>query len=94
MTVTVQRFIQAFPDFRKTQRSLVQQKLDAAALRIQADTWDDLTDQGIMYLAAHLLTGAPEGEQARLKKENRATIYWIEFERMRKEVTLGLGRVI
>lgn len=94
MPVSVQRFFQAFPEFKNTDTALVQQKLDAAALRVQSATWDNLETQGVMFLAAHLLSVAPEGEQARLKKENRVTTYWLEFERMRKEATLGLGRVI
>lgn len=94
MAVTVQRFLKAFPTFKKSPKELVEQKLLAAGLRVEAATWGALADQGVMYLTAHLLSDSPDGEQARLKKENRVTMYLLEFQRMRKEVTLGLGRVI
>lgn len=94
MTVTIQRFLLAFPEFSDTRRSLINQKMIAASERIAADTWGELADQGQMYLMAHLLSVSPEGEQARLKKENRGTVYGIEYENLRRAVTVGLGRVI
>ena len=94
MTVTAQSFVQNFPEYNKTDRVLVQKKLDTALNQINAAAWGDTADTGHMYLTAHLLAVAPEGEQARLKKENRVTTYWIEYERLRKAAVVGLGRVI
>jgi hypothetical protein len=94
LTVTVQSFVQNFPEYSKAEKALVQKKLDTALRQIDAAAWGDKADTGQMYLAAHLLAAAPEGEQARLKKENRVTTYWIEYERLRKAAVMGLGRVI
>lgn len=92
--MTLQSFVQNFPEFNKTDRTLVQKKLDTAFNLIDPGAWGSKADTGQMYLAAHLLTATPEGEQARLKKENRVTTYWIEYERLRKAAVMGLGRVI
>lgn len=91
--VSAARFRKAFPDFKGTSTVLVEQKLAAAALSVNETVWGDTAEQGQMYLAAHLLSSAPQGEQARLKKENRITTYWLEFERLRRCVTIGIGRV-
>jgi hypothetical protein len=93
MAVTLPGFRQAFPEFADTDDTLVMQKLKAAETRIAAGSWGDSYNQGVMYLAAHLLSIAPSGEFARLKKENRVTTYQLEWERMKKEVTMGLGRL-
>lgn len=93
MTVSVDRFRKAFPEFNETSAILVQQKLDAAELRIARGTWGDLADQGVMYLAASLLSSAPEGQLARLQKEDMYNTYQIEWDRMKREVTIGVGRV-
>lgn len=93
MSVSVARFRQDFPDFKETSDELVRKKLAAASLRIASRIWGTLTDQGIMYLAAHLLSISPEGEQSRLKAKNRMTTYGSEWKRMKREVTFGVGRV-
>lgn len=87
------RFLQDYPEFKNTAVELIDKKIQSATKRINATVWADLTNDGIMVLAAHLLSVAPEGEQSRLKKENRVTTYQLEWERMKREVTLGLGRV-
>jgi hypothetical protein len=94
MAVSVSRFKQAYPDFENTSNSLVSQKLTAALGRINTEVWGDQADQGQMALAAHLLSISPQGEQARLKMENRGTMYGKEWRQMIKEVTMGAGRVI
>lgn len=94
MPVSVSRFKKSFPEFRNTATELCEQKLASATLRIAERIWGDRTSEGIMYLAAHLLSMAPEGEQARLKSENRATVYERVWKDMKREVTMGSGRVI
>lgn len=93
MTVTVQRFQKSFPDFKDTEYQLIQQKLDAAILRTNATTFGDLTDQAVMLLTAHLLSISPNGEKVRLVKTESDTIYSDELNRMRREATIGLGRI-
>jgi hypothetical protein len=94
MAVSVHRFRKAFPEFDRSEDELCAQKIAEATARISATTWGTRADLGIMYLAAHLLSRSPEGEQARLKAENRVDTYMIEWQRMKLEVTAGVGRVI
>lgn len=93
MSVTVESFRLAFPEFRETEAALIDQKILAASLRTAASSWGTMYDQAVMYLTAHLLAVAPEGELVRLKKENRVTTYELTLERMRREATIGLGRI-
>lgn len=91
MAVTVQNFRNAFEEFRKTDEELIASKLRFARQRINATVWGDIYDQGVMYLAAHLLSVAPAGQNTKLKPENAAkTVYWLEYERLRNTVTYGL----
>ena len=92
MPVTAQRFLKAFPEFQETERQLIEQKIALATLRTDETAWGDLYDEGIMMLTAHLISVSPKGEKARLHKYSEQTIYWVELNRMRREVTVGYGR--
>lgn len=94
MTVSVNRFRKAYPEFRDTSDELCSQKLAFAELRTAPSVWGALTEQGIMVLAAHLLSVSPEGQKARLATAPDKTVYQLEWERMKREVTFGVGRVI
>ena len=99
MAMNAARFLQDYPEFKNTAAELIDKKIQSATKRINATVWADLTNEGIMILTAHLLSVSPEGDQSRLKpispagKENKVTIYQMEWERMKREVTLGVGRV-
>ncbi len=91
MAVTVQSFKQTFDEFRKTDDALVDAKMKLARLRVAPSVWGPKADGGVLYLTAHLLALAPAGENMKLKPENAAkTVYLIEFDRMKLEVTYGL----
>lgn len=94
MSVSVSRFLQDYPDFKRTDAGLIEKKLTAAEGRIAPTVWGTRTTDGIMALAAHLLSMSPPGEQARLKKENRETVYERVWRDMKREITMGVGRVI
>ena len=94
MSVTVHRFRLAFPEFKRTPEATIKEKIRSAALRVNASIWGDKADDGIMWLTAHLLSVAPMGEQARLKLENRGTMYGVEYKKMVREVTFAHGRLI
>jgi hypothetical protein len=94
MAVTVHRFQKAYPEFKETEYALVQEKLNAAELRINGTVFGDLEDQAIMLQAAHLLSISPHGEKVRLQKDSHETIYSKELWKMKRDATLGLGRYI
>lgn len=93
MALSVERFRLAFPEFRETDSTLINQKILAATFRTSESSWGALYDQALMYLTAHLLSVAPEGELVRLKKENRVTTYELTLNKMKMEATIGLGRI-
>ena len=90
MAVTVAKFTNAFPEFRKADSAEVAAKIGFATDQIADGTWGKTTDQGIMYLTAHLLVIAAQGQQARLRAENRATPYGVQYEILKSQVTFGL----
>jgi hypothetical protein len=92
MAVTVSRFKKAFPEFEKTQETLCLQKLDAAGRRIAATIWGDKAADGQMLLAAHLLAISPQGEKLRFNKK-QIDAYMLEWQQMKREVTMGAGRI-
>jgi len=94
MTVTPQNFVTAYPEFRETDYNLVVEKIASAELRVQAAVWGDQRDDGVKLLTAHLIAMSPDGERARLSADSSKTLYWDEFDRLRREVTIGYGRVI
>ncbi len=88
MAVKVRKFKAEFPEFRATDDALIQAKLNQAARRIHAPVWGDMADDGVMFLAAHLVSISPTGEHARLKP-GEETQYEKEWNRMKREVTTG-----
>lgn len=93
MSVTVLQFKNEFPEFLETEEAVVQSRLSMANRQINANVWGSKATDGVKMLTAHLLSLSPLGEQARLKKENRGTIYGDQYEAMKRQVTHGL-RVI
>ena len=93
MSVTLRQFRNEYPQFRQTDNEVVQGCLTRAHRRVSTRAWGAKADDGIMLLAAHLISMGPSGEQSRLKKENRGTIYGDEYRSMMREVVHGF-RVI
>ena len=93
MSVTVQRFLKEYPEFKSTDYQLIEQRLNHAALRVNSGTFGDLEEEGVMLMTAHLLSISPSGEKSRLVKESQQTMYLREYRRLAREVTFGLGRI-
>ena len=60
-----------------------------ASRQVNSVVWGEKADDGIKLLAAHMLAMAPRGEQARLKAENRNTIYGEQYETLVHQVAFG-----
>lgn len=83
-------FLAEFKEFAQTDAALIDAKLAAAALEVPTAIWGAKTDRGIYLLTAHMLASSPFGNAARLNPgPNGVTVYWPEFERMRKQVSSG-----
>lgn len=89
MAVTVARFVNDFPEFRDTDEAQITAKLTQAARRINVPVWGTAADDGVMFLAAHLLSISPAGEGARIQTEKREDVYLLEWNRMKREVAYG-----
>lgn len=89
MAVSVLQFKAEFPEFANTENALIQSRLTMATARVNSTVWGSRQNDGIKMLAAHLIALSPLGEQAKLKHENRGTIYGDQFEAMKSEVAFG-----
>jgi len=90
MAVTVAKFQQTFSEFRKTDPEEIQAKLTLAALRVNTVVWGARADFGILYMTAHLLALAPDGQNAKLMPGVSAnTVYLDTFNVVKKAVTVG-----
>jgi hypothetical protein len=89
-------FVVAFPAFRNTDRPRVEVKIAEAKRQVDEAVWGELTDDGVGYLAAHLLAIMPGGEHARLIPRNAKpvrgealTTYEREYKRLMRQVASG-----
>lgn len=91
---TTEDLTDAFPEFREADADLLSSRLGAAIRRVDALVWGSMWQDGVLMLAAHLLAISPYGMNARLSAKDGSSTYLAEYERMRLEVTAGVGRVI
>jgi hypothetical protein len=95
VALTVDAFKESFPEFETTAAGLIKVKLAEALLSIGVDVWRDRADLGQGYLAAHLITLSPKGQNARMIVKNPqggdqpVTTYWGHYKRLQREVTRG-----
>ena len=95
MTVTLASFRSGYPEFNNTADTLVSKKLANAELRTAGlDVWDteSARDAAVELLTAHLLSVSPQGEEARINA-GAETVYGRELRMLRREATIGIGRV-
>jgi hypothetical protein len=93
MAVTLESFVERFPEFEKASASQVEAVLAEARLQIDSEVWGDKTDLGVNYLTAHLLALSPFGRNARLAKNDRESTYGTHYHNLQLQVHSGF-RVI
>jgi hypothetical protein len=74
-----------FPEFRSASDGLVSSALDGAAAGMDEDVYGDLYDEAHGYLTAHKLVTSAFGKDSRMVDDERASTYWKEFVRIRRE---------
>ena len=87
-------FLTRFPEFSKTDTTLVASALSDAAIVIDGAVWGQLAGQGHGYLTAHMLALSPFGQQARLVLDGKkgaapATTYYSHYDRLMRLVGSG-----
>lgn len=75
MTISRADFLAEFAEFSGASTALVDAKLAAALIRTPDSIWDDLQDEGIKYLTAHLLALSPFARELKLVQDDGTTIY-------------------
>ncbi len=86
MTVTFDSFTTSHPEFIPAGEDLIEAKVAAAVLQVDAEVWGDKVDLGVELTAAHLLAMSPFGQNARLVPEDGVTIYERQLRRMQMQV--------
>lgn len=89
MALSRANFLIRFPEFgdggvsgqERAPEELIDDALARAASRVSDAIWTDLADEGIGYLAAHLISISPWGQQARLvpAQPDGTTTYWAAY---------------
>jgi hypothetical protein len=89
VTWTVADFKTRRPEFNPVDVAVVQGALDEAARECDPRLFGDRFDDAVSLLAAHKLSVSPFGQQARLESDDTKTTYWVEFERIVRQVGGG-----
>lgn len=89
MAVTLASFRVHFPEFDGADDSLVQAKLDEAALALDERVFGVRFDEAVRYRAAHTLAISPFGQTARLVAKDGSTTYGSQFEQVSRACAGG-----
>lgn len=80
----VATFRASFPEFRTASDPLIGLRIAEATRRVAPETFGDLTEDAIGYLAAHLLATSPMGISQRLDDDKTESTYLKEYLAIRK----------
>lgn len=89
MPVTAVDFVARFPEYTGAPTPLVERCIAEAERRTSAAVWGDLEDDGVRYLAAHLLACSPNAKDMRIKSDPTGSIYLTERRRLERIVASG-----
>jgi len=90
---TLADFRARFPEFERTADSRVEDALVGSSLECNADQYQQLYSEAVLYLAAHRLGSSPFGQATRSKDAGKITIYQQHYERI-QQLAGGGFRVI
>lgn len=86
-----------FPELVDAADALVESKIAQASRSIDPKVWGALVDDGVAYLAAHLLALSPFGTNAGLRLgggANQKTVYGDTLEAMQRRVGTAFRTVL
>lgn len=78
-----------FPEFALAPPSTVAACIAEAEARTPAEVWGSLRDQGVLYLAAHLLAMSPNAVDMRLKSDPTDSIYMVQRRKLSRAIASG-----
>lgn len=83
VAATLAEFVLEFPEFAGADPVLVQAKLSAAILEVDAGACGALSDEITYHIAARKLALSPLGNTSKLRKDDGSTVYDEELQRLR-----------
>ena len=89
MAVTVESFLNGFPEFRSAGTDLIQEKINDAVNEIYTPYWGTSADLGVKLLTAHGLATSPFGQNAKLSADDGSSIYQRRHEELVRKVSPG-----
>ena len=89
MALTATGFKTAFAEFSSAPTTVVQRALDESYRELSPDVFGERLDDAVGYLAAHKISTAPFGTQARMVTDDKTTTYMIEFDRIADQCAGG-----
>jgi Protein of unknown function (DUF4054) len=92
--LSLDTFLTSFPEFANTPKGLLAAKLAESLLQIDPNIWGVKADTGQGYLAAHLITLSPMGQNARMIVASKngtqpTTTYMGHYRVMQQQVSSG-----
>ena len=89
MAVERRDFLARFPEFEPASKGMIDEAIAEAARNVVGGVWREKNDDGVRWLAAHLLAISPFGQQARLISKDGSTTYGKRFAELVRSVTPG-----
>jgi hypothetical protein len=89
MPVTVQSFRARFPEFNNIEDFAIAEIVAEAERRTDESVWQELREDGVKYLAAHLAATSPFSAELKLVDKGGDTRYGIERRRLEVIVSSG-----
>lgn len=86
MAVTVDSLLESYPEADGCQRAHLQTLITRATERVDADTWGENADDGVMAWAMHLLASGPWGNQHECRDPQYGTTYGRIFADLRRSM--------
>lgn len=82
MALSLASFLERFEEFTDTPTAMVSRALASAELRTPCDVWGGLQEEGVGWLAAHILATLPSSRDMRLVAKDGSTLYHGERKRL------------
>lgn len=93
-TLSADRFIALYPEFRTAPPPLIERALFDASKALHAPTFGAEYSRAVGLYAAHIVALSHFGQNARLKKDSNATTYSVQLDEMTLSVTACLRPVV
>lgn len=88
---TVEEFCEEFVEFSTVEASVIRAAIASASRRTPESVWQEYTREGLLWLAAHLVSGDPEGAEMRIEDPSKTLSSFYLEQRRELEGIIGVG---